>query len=269
MLVFDLLKLQDSRITPESCKVHLAGHNGIEDPLDVYKAGRFDEWQSWQSRRNFPRAYVVALIQLQETHSWMFVGAYESRGCVPNDEDAFSYDLVPIEATAEFGGRLVGKFVRPGRQPYLNGESVASKFTIHEITPEKAQIADFPGFKMVNLTFAQLGVIARQNLTSWRAALGNAAGVYLISDALDGKLYVGSATGEGGIWARWCQYLDGHGENKRLRELIKSGGLERAQHFHFSILEIADTHTGWEEILARESHWKMVLLSRAHGHNAN
>ena len=269
MFVFDFLQLQDSRLTPELCKVHLAGHNGVEDPIDVYKEGRFDVWQAWQTRRNFSRSYVVSLIQLQETHSWMFAGAYESHGCVANPVNGVTYDLRPIDATSEFAGRLVGKFARPGRQSYLNGESVAPSLAIHEITAKKAQVEDFPGYRKVDLTFSQLQIIATQRLVSWRIALENAAGVYLISDELTGKLYVGSASGESGIWSRWCQYLDGHGNNKILNGLIKEGGLERARHFHFSILEIADPLTGVEDILARESHWKRVLLSRLHGHNAN
>jgi hypothetical protein len=51
-------------------------------------------------------------------------------------------------------------------------------------------------------------------------ALASVAGVYLISDTLTGKLYVGSATGEGGIWGRWCQYVDGHGHNIQLKRLV-------------------------------------------------
>ncbi len=95
------------------------------------------------------------------------------------------------------------------------------------------------------------------------------AGVYLVSDHDGGKLYVGSASGEGGLWNRWCQYVDGHGNNVELHKLITELGAERARAFRFSILEIADVHASREEILERESHWKRVLLSRSHGYNAN
>jgi hypothetical protein len=36
-----------------------------------------------------------------------------------------------------------------------------------------------------------------------RGALSSVAGVYLISDTLDGRLYVGSASGQGSFWQRW------------------------------------------------------------------
>jgi hypothetical protein len=90
-----------------------------------------------------------------------------------------------------------------------------------------------------------------------------------VSDPTDGKLYVGSATGQGGIWARWRQYVDGHGSNVELFKLVHAMGRNRAQVFRFSILEIADVHASPEEVLARESHWKRILLTRSHGYNAN
>jgi hypothetical protein len=55
-----------------------------------------------------------------------------------------------------------------------------------------------------------------------------------------------------------------------LKQILDAeGGRERANHFRFSILEIADIHATSQEILSRESHWKEVLLTREHGLNAN
>lgn len=96
------------------------------------------------------------------------------------------------------------------------------------------------------------------------------AGVYIIADQRSGKLYIGSACGEGGIWQRWCQYAaTGHGGNLELRDLIKTEGPERAKAFRFSVLEIADLHSTPQDIVRRESHWKNILLTRDHGLNAN
>ncbi|MCB1958727.1 MAG: hypothetical protein KDG55_23890 [Rhodocyclaceae bacterium] len=44
---------------------------------------------------------------------------------------------------------------------------------------------------------------------------------------------------------------------------------ERQNDLRFSVLEIADLHTMKEDIGARESHWKEILLSRSHGYNRN
>ena len=268
MLLFDLLMLESPELQPQRCKIHLAGWNGHDNPLNVYFKGEFDSWQSWQSRRNFEREYVVSLIQLSEPNQWLYVGSYARRGIQVFDKH-FEYQLDPMPNTKGLVGRAVCLLKRPGRQSYLLGETVAEACAIHELKSERLQLADFPGFKNIDITFEDLGVIVRQAIPSWRAALESVAGVYLISDHAEGKLYVGSATGEGGFWSRWCAYLGGHGDNVKLRKLIDDGGPQRAHSFHFSVLEIADTHTKPEEVLAREAHWKRVLLSRDHGHNGN
>jgi hypothetical protein len=95
-----------------------------------------------------------------------------------------------------------------------------------------------------------LKIIVNQGLESWQTALSSAAGVYLISDRTKGEeqLYVGSAAGIGGIWERWSNYTNsGHGGNTRIRDQHTMRGKDFAENFRFSILEIADEHTGNEE----------------------
>jgi hypothetical protein len=76
--------------------------------------------------------------------------------------------------------------------------------------------------------------------------------------------------GAGGIWQRWVAYSQsGHGGNRELRDLLDREGPYYANHFRYSILEIADTHASELDILERESHWKSVLLSREFGYNGN
>jgi hypothetical protein len=268
MLLFDFLRLQAPTIAPEAAKVHLACWNGEEDPLEVYYRGGFDLWQSWQNKPNFERALVVSLISLPEATRWLFVGVYASKGKRVLQNGKYQYDLEPLPAYAEFAGRLFVTFSRT-RASYLLGENCAPRMTVHAVTAEPVKLHEFSGFKTVDISFEDLDYLVRSGTTSWRAALGSVAGVYLITDTLTGKLYVGSATGEGGIWGRWCQYADGHGHNEELKRLVGAEGIERAKHFRFSVLEIADTHASSNEVLERESHWKRVLLTRIHGWNAN
>jgi hypothetical protein len=136
--------------------------------------------------------------------------------------------------------------------------------------PERIAIAKFPGCKAIDLTKEQLGIVVDQGLESWRTALSSVAGVYLIADRTSGKLYVGSACGEGGIWQRWCDYAaTGHGGNLELKNRLKAEGPTRANAFRFSVLEIADLHSTPQDIIRRESQWKNILLTRDHGLNAN
>ncbi|HEX8362591.1 MAG TPA: GIY-YIG nuclease family protein [Longimicrobium sp.] len=271
MQIFDLISLMDREVVPGNSKIHLATWNGQTNPLDVYLAGEFDEWQRWQTRRNFERPFVISLIALRGLNRWLFAGVHTSHGQEWKEaHGCFRYDLREHPTCSELNGRMVASFARPGRQSYLNAENWADRIELSEVLPERLKIAEFPGFRAVNLSKAELDLIVRQDLESWRTALSNVAGVYLITDTLSGKLYVGSATGGGGIWQRWTEYAaSGHGGNLELSRLVRDEGNERVFSFRFSILETADIHASKEEVLRRESHWKNVLLTREHGLNSN
>jgi hypothetical protein len=133
---------------------------------------------------------------------------------------------------------------------------------------EKLSIADFPGFNGVRLSFEMLASIIRQEIPSWRAAIANIAGVYVIVDRATGKQYVGCAYGGVGLWQRWTTYAKtGHGGNKKLRQLLKQKGIDYAQNFQFSLVEVCDINASDDYILSRESHWKDALLTREFGLN--
>ena len=143
--------------------------------------------------------------------------------------------------------------------------------TVTELLPHPLSVADFPGFKAVNLTKAQLDVVVRNNSPAWRSALSSVKGIYLISDSGTGRLYVGKASGVDGIWGRWCTYAANvHGGNVALREEFGIDATdERRRELRLAVLEIADLSATEEDISRREGHWKSVLLSRDHGYNRN
>ena len=65
MLLFPLLKTLDTELSPTSVKVHLASWNGSEDPLAEFLQGRFEDWQSYQTRakllpKHCPRFDILA-----------------------------------------------------------------------------------------------------------------------------------------------------------------------------------------------------------------
>ena len=271
MHLFDLIKVTNPDLKPEQCKLHLATWNGKENPVDVFLAGNFDEWQRWQTKRNFERKYVIALISLPTSNHWLFVGLYKSDGAAwKKQQKLYYYNLAADNSCTELDGRLVVAFSRAGRQSYLDAEKWVPGITISELRAEKLSIAEFPGYRNINLSKGELATIVRQSIESWRTALSNVAGIYVISHTESGKLYVGSATGEGGLWQRWSQYVaTDHGGNKELRELLRETAINTAENFRFSVLEIADIHSSEKEVLRRESHWKKVLLTKQHGYNAN
>lgn len=271
MELFDLLKIVTPEITPEKCKIHLAGWNGVDNPLDVYLADEFEDWQSWQTKKNFEREYVISLIALPQSNRWLFAGAYKSHGCDRVDGLApYRYNLQRVTAADEMNGRLVFEYERDGRNSYRNAENCTASMQVAEIRPERLSIAEFPGYTRAMITKRQLDTIAKQQHVSWKTALASVAGVYVIADRLTGKLYIGSATGNEGIWGRWCAYAQtGHGGNQELRKLLNEQGSDYAANFQYGILETADSRATDQDILARESHWKELLLTRSHGYNAN
>jgi hypothetical protein len=258
---------------PRSASSILHSGTAKDDPLELYLAGEFDDWQQWQTKRNFQRDLVVSLISLPRTRNlhWLFGGVFSVHGCVRNNSyNLFRYDLRRRSEFDELDGRLVVSFKRPGRQSYLKCERWMEDLKVAEIRPEKLRISEFKGYSWAMLTKQELDIVMKQQVESWKTALGAVSGVYVIADRKTGKLYVGSATSGEGIWSRWCQYAEnGHGGNRDLRELLKKEGAEYSDNFHFGDLEIADTHASTQDVLDREGYWKDLLLTRKHGYNAN
>ena len=273
MRVFDFLAIMNRSIDPAETKVHLATKGSGEHPLNLYRIdkGKFEEWQRWQTRKNFERNFVLSLIALPSQDKWLFAGVYYSRGAKWLEEDKYYYyELSEDQGCKEMNGRLIATFSRPGRQSYLNAENVNDQIILSEVRAEPLSIDEFPGFKDVNITKDELELIVQKSPESWRTALSNVTGVYLISDTESGKPYVGKASGEEGIWQRWSDYADnGHGGNEELIKLLADKGPEYAKNFRYSILEIIDVAVSPDEIHKRESHWKDILMSRTHGLNNN
>jgi hypothetical protein len=95
-------------------------------------------------------------------------------------------------------------------------------------------------------------------------------GIYLISDTKTGKLYVGSAYGEEGIWGRWKKYVstNGHGDNKTLKELIKDDPTH-GNNFQFSILMLLPRTITADEAIKKERLFKNKLGTNSFGLNNN
>jgi hypothetical protein len=252
-----------------SYKIHLA--TGFPNPpLEAFFQGKFKEWQEWQTRRNFPRKQVIGLIALPERNRWLFAGVYKVVGIRSVSNDHVEYDTELLLGQDDLIGRIVVEYDRQARQPYLNGPIDGGKYFISEIREKKLTIQEFPGYDSVCISYSELKIIIEQNISSWRGALANIKGIYLIADRKNGKHYVGCATGDAGIWQRWSSYAaTGHGGNKELVDLLASLPSDYASNFQYSILEIADFHTSDQTIFHRESYWKNILLSRIYGYNSN
>jgi hypothetical protein len=278
MLLFELIKIKYPDIKEEDCKIHIAvantsdtSDNINEDPVDLYLSGDFEKWQSGQSKENFKRKYIISLAKLPGENRWLFVGGFISKSCEYNEEEKrYTYDTEEINGLDDLTGKLIVSFKRPSRQSYLDAEKWSGGMKALELMPKKMTVRKFAGYNKVIISKKELELIIDQSIESWKGALSNVSGIYLITDTKTGKLYVGSATGEGGIWSRWSDYSkNGHGGNDKLIKILKDEGAEYSDNFQYSVLEIADTHSSKDDVSKREIYWKNVLCSRDFGYNAN
>ncbi len=276
MLLFNYLQTLLPELTPSEAKVHLAKFNGQDDPLDVYVSGTFDEWQEWQSQKNFKRRFVVSLIRAGHLQRWLYAGMFTVEGYEPLkvrsgwDKAFYRYRLSRIAVTDEYAGRMYVHSNYKSRAAYLKGETLVDDLRIQEISPVKLTFGEFPGYRQLTLTRDQLRLIIFNNLPTWRTALSTVKGIYLLTDTLTQQLYIGQANSLGGFWNRWCDYFKtGHGGNKGLIEELGTADEERLRGINFSILEVMDPNATESEINQRESHWKKILLSRVVGYNRN
>lgn len=146
-----------------------------------------------------------------------------------------------------------------------NAESVIDECEVAQILPDVFDNDIFPGYDKVNISWQELSRVIEKE--TWKTALQNQKGVYLITDISNGKKYIGSAYGDQMILSRWKSYVKtGDGNNKQLKELDFE---HLKENLRFSILDIYKSTTDEKIIIERESWWKEVLLSRKFGYNSN
>ena len=263
-------------------KVHFAiGRDHRKEPYNTFLIGRFKDWQEHQTNKNFRRKYILSLVYYDKD-IWMFAGIYEVLPVKPtpiredNGWDGWKYETKLTDQANDYIGKAFFKFKKEFRASYpvleldpKNGEPIA-KMQLSHILDKRVALADFVGFDKVNIDYKTLKYIISDNISSWKSALSNVMGIYLIVDMLTGKQYIGSAYGDECIWQRWSNYAkDGHGGNIELKELLKENGEEYKFNFKYSILEVCNMNLGSGYIIERETHWKEVLLTRKFGLNKN
>lgn len=238
MKLHDLLHLDSSFF--KTTKVHFAfpAPDGSK-PINEFLAGSFEQWQSYQSKRNFQRKYILSLIKVGRDE-WLFAGIYESLDCAwLKDMKCYKYTTRLTDIAEDLIGRAVIHHRKKGKQAYVYGESCSDGLDILEIKRNKFTLEPFPGFEFARIEFDFLRAIVKQQEPSWKSALSSVKGVYLVADKSNGKLYVGAAYGEENFWQRWSAYAaDGHGSSVELRKVIEENGPKYATNFVYSILEI-------------------------------
>lgn len=250
-------------ISPQDYKVHFARWNQQNQPLEVWVRDK-SEWLRWQEywpgRDDFNRPLIFSLIQFyHEPDIWLFGGVFRVMQRHQN-----RYDVQLTQEGAGFLGRLKLRLSYRERATRVKFENHYAAFEVQEILREPYSGRTFPGFEEIDLSFEELEALVQNSRPDWRSALASVKGIYLISDITTGKRYIGSAYGDEGIWSRWCAYVaTGHGGNVELRALVNDPTRAYSRKaFRFALLEYRAFATSDEVILAREAHWKRILLTR-------
>jgi hypothetical protein len=245
---------------------------------------------SEKKNRNSNKDLTFLFIKINRSKNlWLFVDAYNIMDAgghkAVNPASHIEYNAANAERLLEYEpyfGRLVIEWRNLPQQFFYVKPEIINNIELTEILPlpylESGEA--FPGYEAVSKTYSELRkVIVKQD---WRDALSNIYGVYVLTDESNGKLYVGSATGEQGIYGRWSTYLDdGYDKveeddkdypNKGLKELVERNKIDYIkQNFRYSIMEyFPKNEFGKEKAIEREQYWKKVLQSaHPNGYNYN
>jgi hypothetical protein len=182
-----------------------------------------------------------------------------------NRLNGVGYEFQDLPEYEKYVGRLIVKFKNKAQTMIRNAESVIDDCFVSQILPDTFDNDIFPGYEKINISWFDMKRTLEKD--TWKTALQNQKGIYLVTDISNGKMYVGSAYGENMILGRWKSYLNtGHGGNVGLRKLT----IEHIQqYFRFSILDIYKSTTDDQIIIDRENYWKEVLQTRQFGYNEN
>lgn len=182
-----------------------------------------------------------------------------------NKLDGVGYEYEVLSEYEKYFGRLIIKFKNRAQTMIRLADSLINECEVLQILPDTFDNEIFPGYDKVNISWEELSRVIEKD--TWKTALKNQKGVYLITDISNGKMYVGSAYGENMILGRWQSYVKtGNGGNIELKKMnfdyIK-------RNFKYSILEIFKSTIDDQTIIDKESWWKDVLRTREFGYNKN
>ena len=266
----------------DPARVKLVRHGNKEIPIyETFLSNikRLEAYQSFQKPNKFGKSKTIAVFAPYYRTTGIFLGLWDIKGYTENSnfteetlkvlrehnlpEDWFNnsvrYELKKNNTLDELSERLIIEW-GPATVAWVQSKDKE----VVEIKGKKS-IGDFHSFSLVELNFQDLKNLIQfpdTNLT-WLKTLSSVNGVYLIKDKTSGKLYVGSAYGDKGIYGRWSAYAkNGHGGNLELKDLDPSS-------FQFSILEIVPATTTADEVIECENRWKAKLGTRQFGLNKN
>lgn len=218
-----------------------------QEPVTATFAGiyRIGEWESLdlEGYRQFPGNSELEALGMSGRSADM--------------PECLAFELEPLEHYREWVGRLSITWPKPYQQWWRWAER--GQFFVESIEAESRFVRGMPDWKDIVLSWHELQLLP----ASWKAALAQWRGIYLIFDTQRRSGYVGSAYGADNILGRWSGYAkSGHGGNSELRK-------SQPANLCFSILQRTSPDMEAADIMALEASWKKRLHTRQFGLNRN
>lgn len=264
----DILRLPDL----ENVKIRFnLMFGGDWNPIEIFKdknSQRLLDGHYWnyESKKSYKEGQTtVGLIKIKGDLWLLFhIGRITKDLNILN---GIGYEYETLADYEKYFGRVIVRYKNQSQTMIRLANSVINDCEVEQILPDIFDNDIFPGYDKVNVSWDELSRVIEKS--TWKTALQNQKGVYLITDTSNAKKYVGSAYGENMILGRWQSYVSyGHGGNVGLKNLsfdyIK-------KNFRYSILDIYKSTIADLVIIERESWWKEVLQSRKneYGYNEN
>ncbi len=255
--------------------------NRIFDWIATERIDLFDCYQSTHGPRTesaLEKADYLASFIRHRAGSALFIGLYEVAGrrllnvdeclarpahrelmslgmsgfkATDNRDSITEFELLRTNWHSDWRERLIISWPPPERSWYRWADR--NRFEVEAIAEESVLTPPVPEWSELVIRWNELGHIP----ATWRAALSQWRGIYLINDQSDGRFYVGSAYGRENILQRWLGYArTGHGGNKLLK-------VRNPENFRFSILQRVSPDLDDASVIAIERTWKDRLNSRA------
>ncbi len=265
--MISIQELLYNRGLDRNARVKLVRHK--DRRYDLYSMYRQDlnaflAYQNRQEKAVFKNVdYIVSFIGEEGMQS-RFVGVYEIKSVVHTD--MFHYTMEEVAGYEDLKERVIIRW----ENAISWHQWIKNTMEVLEISPG-LNYKRFTDYLDIILDFWELQEIVVNKYADWHKVLSSVKGIYLITDKNTGKLYVGSAYGDDGIWGRWSEYVstNGHGGNKSLKELIAEDWEYAVKNFQYSILMILPKSVTQDEAISKEQLFKHKLGTNSFGLNNN
>ena len=280
LLLNDILNLTAAEINNSRIELNMTEGSGGIAYIDKWLALGQDEkdngitdcsyWGWYGNKKNFNIGQTVFSFIKMSYDEWLFISAAEIVD-VPVGSRA---KVKIIKRLVPLFGRLVMKYKKGNTYAryVFRMKKVIGNCTIKEILPCQYSGERFEGYDRVHLPFRELAdVFNGKIMPTYYEALKKVTGIYCLTDTKNGKLYIGSATGEEGVAQRWGNYLDSkHGGNKKLIALYNEKGSDYfEEYFTYTLIEYFGLSYDPEKVGEREQYWKKCFNTIKNGYNDN